>query len=362
MNGRRKPKEQAMQLILEKRSDRSLLMAFLSPLLAIALTLLLGGIIFWFRDIAPLHGLYVYFVEPLTDDWAREKLIVKATPLVLMGVGLAVCYIANVWNIGAEGQFVMGALFAGVVPVLLPSWQSFDVMVVMILLGVLGGVLWAIVPGALRVRYKANEILTSLMLVYVARLFFDYMVRGPLRDPLGMNFPKTVKFAGWQALPRWGDIHLGAAFAIIAVVVFAFVMWRMLKGFELQVMGAAPRAARFAGFSQNRIILFCFAISGGLAGLAGACDVMGVSRQLQTPYEPNYGFVAIIVAFLGRLNPVGALVAGLVLALSFIGGEAAQSTLHVSDKIARVFQGILLFFILACDTLILYRIRLVRRP
>jgi general nucleoside transport system permease protein len=350
-----------LRLILERRGDRSTAMAVLSPLLAILLTLIVGGIIFWFRDIDPLQGLYVYFVEPLTDDWAREKLIVKATPLILMGAGLAICYTANVWNIGAEGQFVMGALLAGAIPVMFPAWQSFSVLPVMLAVGIFGGLALAMIPAALRVRYKANEILTSLMLVYVARLFYDYCVRGPMRDPLGMNFPKTIKFTGWQALPRWGDIHLGAAFAIIAAMFLAFLMWRMIKGFELRVIGQAPRAARFAGFSENRAIYFCFAISGGLAGLAGACDVMGVGRQLQTPYEPNYGFVAIIVAFLGRLNPIGAIIAGLVLALSFIGGEAAQSTLHVSDKIARVFQGILLFFILACDTLILYRIKLLRR-
>jgi simple sugar transport system permease protein len=351
-----------MRLILEKRAERSWKMALLSPVIAIALTLLVGGIIFALRDVDPLHGLYVYFLEPLTDDWAREKLLVKAAPLVLIGAGLSVCYVANVWNIGAEGQFVMGALFAGVVPVMFSKWQGFEVMLVMLALGVLGGMVWGAIPAALRIRFRANEILTSLMLVYVARLIFDWLVRGPLRDPQGMNFPKTVRFAGWQRLPSFGDVHLGVLFALICALVLAFVMWRMLKGFELRALGSAPRAAKFAGFSEHRAIMFCFMVSGGLAGLAGACDVMGVSRQLQTPYEPNYGFVAIIVAFLGRLNPIGAVFAGLLLAMSFIGGEAAQVSLGMSDKISKVFQGILLFFVLACDTLILYRIKFQGRP
>jgi general nucleoside transport system permease protein len=346
-----------MRLILEKRAERSWKMAMLSPIVAIALTLLIGAIVFSLRGVDPLHGLYVYFAEPLTDAWSREKLIVKATPLVLMGAGLALCYTANIWNIGAEGQFVMGALFAGAVPVMFGSWQGPEVMFVMLALGAIGGMLWALVPAALRVKYRANEILTSLMLVYVARLIFDWLVRGAMRDPKGMNFPKTVRFAGWQKLPSWGDIHLGALLAVIAALALAFLMARMLKGFELRTLGSAPRAGRFAGFSADRAVYFCFAISGALAGLAGASDVMGVSKQLQTPYEPNYGFVAIIVAFLGRLNPIGAIFAGLLLALTFIGGEAAQVSLGVPDKIAKVFQGILLFFILACDTLILYRLK-----
>lgn len=346
-----------MRIILEKRAERSWKMALLSPVIAVVLTLIVGGLVFALRGVAPLHGLYVFFIEPLTDEWAREKLIVKATPLVLIAVGLAVCYSANVWNIGAEGQFVVGALFAGTVPVLFSGWQGPEVMVVMLAMGMIGGLLWALIPAYLRVKYRANEILTSLMLVYVARLVFDWLVRGILRDPNGHNFPKSVRFAGWQRLPSWGDVHLGAVFAVVAALALAFLLWKTLKGFELRTLGSAPRAGRFAGFSGDSAVYFCFCLSGAMAGLAGASDVMGVGHQLQTPYEPNYGFVAIIVAYLGRLNPIGAIVAGLLLALTFIGGEAAQVSLGVPDKIAKVFQGVLLFFVLASDTLILYRIR-----
>ncbi len=346
-----------MRLVLERRAEHSARMAVLSPLIALALTVLVGGLFFAARGLDPFGALYVYFIDPLTHDWAREQLIVKAAPLVLIGAGLAVCYTANVWNIGAEGQLVVGALLAGMIPVFFPAWQSPEVMVVMLLLGVLGGMAWAAIPAVLKNRFSANEILTSLMLVYVAQYLFDWLVRGPWRDPQGFNFPKTVNFDGWQLLPAWGGIHLGALLALIAALGLAVMMWRMLRGFELRVLGAAPRAGRFAGFSRERAVMFCFLLSGGLAGLAGAADVMGVSGQLQTPYAPNYGFVAIIVAFLGRLNPLGVILAGLLLALSYIGGENAQVALGISDKIAKVFQGILLFFILACDTLILYRIR-----
>lgn len=347
-----------MRLVLEKRPEHSVKMALLSPVIALCLTVIVGGVIFALRGLDPFEALYVYFIEPLTDPWSREQLIAKAAPLVLIGAGLAVCYAANVWNIGAEGQFIVGALLAGMIPVFFTSWQTPEVMVVMLALGVVGGMAWAAIPAMLKTRFSANEILTSLMLVYVAHYLFDWLVRGPWRDPQGFNFPKTVNFDGWQLLPRWGDIHLGALFGLVVALVLAVVMARTLKGFELQVLGAAPRAGRFAGFSGPRSVMFCFLLSGALAGLAGASDVMGTSGQLQTPYSPNYGFVAIIVAFLGRLNPLGVIVAGLLLALSFIGGESVQVSLGISDKIAKVFQGILLFFLLACDTLILYRVRI----
>jgi simple sugar transport system permease protein len=257
----------------------------------------------------------------------------------------------------------LGAIFGGAIPVFFPEWQSPLALVLMLLLGILGGMVWAAIPALLKVRYHANEILTSLMLVYVGQFVLDWLVRGPWRDPHGFNFPKTVGFTGWQLLPAYdGTVHLGALFALIAAMALAYVMGSMLKGFEIRVIGNAPRAGRFAGFSRNRTIVFCFLLSGGLAGLAGICEVASVVAQLQPQISPGYGFTAIIVAFLGRLNPLGVIIAGLVLALSYIGGEAAQVSLGVSDKIAKVFQGILLFFILGCDTLILYRFRLIGAP
>ncbi len=350
-----------MRLVLEKRNDRSVFFAFASPFLALFLMLVAGAIIFAARGISPIEGLYVYFIEPLTQLWSIEQLIVKAAPLVLIGVGLAVCYVANVWNIGAEGQLTVGAIVGGAAPVLFPGWQDPSVLVVMLVMGAAGGAIYGLIPALLKTRFNANEILTSLMLVYVAQLYLDWLVRGPWRDPGGFNFPVTKTFEGWQLLPTFGGtIHLGALLALLACVALGFVMAKTLKGFEIRVTGEAPRAGRFAGFSRDRMIVFCFLLSGGLAGLAGICEVASVVGKLQPQISPGYGFAAIIVAFLGRLNPVGVLFAGLLLALSYIGGEAAQVTLGISDKIARVFQGMLLFFILSCDTLILYRFKIER--
>ena len=350
-----------MRIELEKRAERSSTMAIASPILAIALTLVTGGLIFAAAGVPPLKGLYVYFVEPLTTLWSIEELIVKATPLALIGVGLSVAYRANVWNIGAEGQFTIGALVGSAIPILANGWQSPLTLVAMLVLGILGGVVWGLIPALLKVKAGANEILTSLMLVYVSQLLLDWLVRGPWRDPKGFNFPKSVAFEDWQTLPMLGGgrVHMGAVVALVVAVALAIMMTRMLKGFEIRVMGQAPRAGRFAGFSAEKNVLFAFALSGGLAGLAGIMEVMATVGQLQPGISPGYGFTAIIVAFLGRLNPIGVVFAALLLAISYLGGEAAQVGLGISDKVARVFQGILLFYVLACDTLILYRIRLV---
>jgi simple sugar transport system permease protein len=349
-----------MRLELIKRPERSTLWAVLSPILAITLTVLTGAAIFAATGVPVLDGLYVFFIEPLSSAWSLQELVTKATPLALIGAGLAVAYRANVWNIGAEGQLTVGAILGSIPPVYFNAWQSPLTLVTMLALGALGGMLFALIPAYLRIRFRTNEILVSLMLVYVAQLLLDWLVRGPWRDPQGFNFPKTVAFEDWQTLPTlFGtDINLGAPLALAVAIGLAAMMGLTLKGYEVKVVGAAPRAGRFAGFSSDAMIVFVFALSGALAGLAGILEVMGKVGHLQPTISPGYGFTAIIVAFLGRLDPLGAVVAATALAISYLGGEAAQVSLGLSDKAARVFQGVLLFYILACDTLILYRIRL----
>ena len=352
-----------MKLWLELRPEQSRAMSVVSPLIAIALTVIAGGIIFAASGLDPFRALFIYFVEPVTSLWSIEELVVKTAPLVLIGVGLAVCFRANLWNIGAEGQLTAGAIAGAAVPILATEWDSFLVLPAMLLFGVLGGMAWAAVPALLRNRFGVNEILTSLMLVYVAQLLLDWLVRGPWRDPGGYNFPESIEFQDWALLPTLGAgrVHLGALLALIAVVVLFVFMSRTLKGFEIRVSGEAPRAGSFGGFSRPRTVWWCFALSGGLAGLAGICEVAGPVGQLQPSISPGYGFTAIIVAFLGRLNPIVVLLAGLVLGISYLGGEAAQIVLGVSGKTTQVFQGMLLFFILACDTLIRYRVRVAWR-
>jgi ABC-type uncharacterized transport system permease subunit len=353
-----------MQLVLEKRPERSAAIAVASPLLAIALTLITIAVLFAIIGKDPLAALYVYFIKPLTDSYSLQEIAVKASPLVMIAVGLALCYTANIWNIGAEGQFVVGAVTGSWLAVVTNgTGVGHWVLPVMLLLGALGGALYALIPALCRVYFGASEILTSLMLVYVADLGMDYLVRGPWRDPHGLNFPTTADFDPVATVPsliEGGRLHAGALVALIMVVLTAVLLGRTIVGFEIRLVGAALRAARFSGFNADRLILFTFAVSGALAGLAGIIEVAGPIGHLQPGISPGYGFTAIIVAFLGRLNPVGILVAGLFLALTFIGGEEAQIALKVPLDLTKVFQGILLFYVLACDSLIIYRVRLLR--
>lgn len=352
-----------MRIELARRPQPSTLFSALSPFLALILTMIFGAIAFAFMGKDPLHALYVFFVEPLFDIWSWHELLVKAAPLILIAVGLCLCYLSNNWNIGAEGQFIAGAIAGSALPVLFPDFQSWAVLPLMMLMGMAGGAAYAAIPALLKVRFNTNEILTSLMLVYVAQLFLDWLVRGPWRNPEGYNFPETRQFNDAAILPEiWsasGRAHWGFVFALVAAVAVWFLLSRTLKGFEIKMIGQSPRAGRFAGFSAGKLTFFVFAVSGALSGLAGIAETSGAIGQLRPVISPGYGFTAIIVAFLGRLNPLGTIAAGLVLALSYLGGEAAQVSIGISEKSARVFQGMILFFVLACDTLIHYRIRLV---
>ncbi len=347
---------------LEKRPEPSSFWSFAAPPLAIALALLAGALMFALLGHDPLRALHVYFLEPLSTFWSLEELMVKAAPLVLIGLGLALAYRANVWNIGAEGQLVMGAIAGSLVPVLLPGWNDPLALVAMLALAMAGGAAWAAIPAILKNRFNTNEILTSLMLVYVAGLFLDWLVRGPWRDPAGFNFPKSAAFEGWHLLPSLsGRMHLGLLLALLAIV----FMWLLLEhsrfGFAVRTQGVAPRAARFAGFSARGITLGVMLVSGALAGLAGMGEVAGAIGHLQPAISPGYGFAAIIVAVLGRLSPLGVLFAGLLLALTYLGGEAVQLELNIPAKVAQTFQGMLLFFILAAEALVHYRIVWRRR-
>ena len=354
-----------MQLVLERRAERSAFIAVASPLIAIVLSLITIAIVFAILGKNPFEALYVYLVQPLTDPFSLQEIAVKATPLVMIAVGLALCYIANIWNIGAEGQFIVGAVCGSWLAV---RTNGTDVgpwlLPVMLILGALGGALYALIPAICRVYFGASEILTSLMLVYVANFGMDYLVRGPWRDPQGLNFPTTAAFDPVASVPTLfegaGRLHAGSIIALVVVMLAAVLLGRMIMGFEIRLVGAAPRAARFSGFNADRLVLFTFAVSGALAGLAGIIEVAGPIGHLDPGVSSGYGFTAIIVAFLGRLNPIGILVAGLFLALTFIGGEGAQISLKVPLDLTKVFQGILLFYVLACDSLIVYRARLIR--
>jgi general nucleoside transport system permease protein len=355
-------------LRLEARPQPSRLMSLASPLLALALTVLIGVLLFSLLGKDPLRGLQIFFVEPVKSLYALSELSIKATPLILIALGLAVCFRANVWNIGAEGQFVIGALAAGGVAMQagpetawLASWGK-GIVVPILLAGVLGGMAWAAVVALLRDRFNASEILVSLMLVYVAVLGLSYLVYGPWKDPRGYNFPQSISFLPETRVPRLVDglrANIGVLLALALVGVFWAFLFRSYRGFALQVGGLAPQAARYAGFSSRGALWTALGVSGGMAGLAGALEVAGPLGQL-TPYVPaGYGFAAIIVAYVGRLHPVGIVFSGVLMSMFYIGGELAQSRMGLPKSLTGVFQGLLLFTLLACDALIHFRVRWV---
>lgn len=351
-------------LRLEPRPQPSRAWSYASPLLALAITVVIGTLLFVALGKDPVRGLQVFFWEPISSAYALSELMIKATPLMIIALGLALCFRSNVWNIGAEGQFVIGAVFAAGVALMVDrSWGWLAVPAVLVA-GVVGGMLWAGVTALLRDRFNANEILVSLMLVYVAIQILNYMVFGPWKDPAGFNMPHTPRFDAAARIPRLFDtfrVNIGVVIALVGVAMMWLFMFRTYAGYGQQVGGLAPAAARYAGFSSRGALWVALLVSGGTAGLAGALEVAGPIGQL-TPHVPvGYGFAAIIVAFVGRLHPVGIVFSAVLMSMFYIGGELAQSRLGLPKSINGVFQGLLLFTLLACDTLIQYRVVLGRR-
>jgi simple sugar transport system permease protein len=329
-------------LRLEVRPQPSARWGYASPLLALAITVVIGVILFALLGKDPVRGLQVFFWEPLKSTYALSELMVKATPLLIIALGLAVCFRSNVWNIGAEGQFVIGAVFAAGVALLAGPDTGRWIVVAILLAGVVGGMFWAGITALLRDRFNANEILVSLMLVYVAIQVLNFLVYGPWKDPLGYNFPQTKTFDAVTQIPKLmqgSRVNVGLLLALAGVAAVWVFLFRT-----------------YAGFSSRKALWIALLTSGGTAGLAGALEVAGPIGQL-TPYVPaGYGFAAIIVAYVGRLHPVGIVFSAILMSMFYIGGELAQSRMGLPKSITGVFQGLLLFALLACDTLIAYRV------
>ena len=340
-----------------------------SPLLALAITVIVGLAIFSGLGKDPLQGLLVLFWEPIKSSYALGELMVKATPLLIIALGLSVCFRSNVWNIGAEGQFVMGAIFAGGMALSVGPAGSANagfgnalgmgIIPAILLAGVLGGMFWAGITAFLRDRFNANEILVSLMLVYIAVLTLNFMVHGPWKDPLGYNFPQSKMFEAVTQMPKLlsgSRVNIGLVLGLLGAGFLWLFLFRTKAGFAQTVGGLAPAAAAYGGFSSRKALWTALLVSGGAAGLAGALEVAGPIGQL-TPYIPaGYGFAAIIVAFVGRLHPLGMVLSAILMSMFYIGGELAQSRLGIPKSVTGVFQGLLLFALLACDTLIAYKI------
>lgn len=338
-------------------------MVYFTPVIALALTVITGMFVFSFMGVDPVEALRNFFIVPISDSYGMSELMVKATPLILCAIGLSVGFRANVWNIGAEGQLTLGAIFGGGLFVYLHDVESGLLLPGMIILGAIGGALWAAIPAFLKTRFNANEILTSLMLVYVATLLLSVLIHGPWRDPDGFNFPESRLFSDSATMPiimEGTRMHFGSILTLLAVLGTWLMLAKTLVGFQVKVIGAAPKAGGYAGFSQKKIIWFSLLFGGAMAGIAGVSEVSGPIGQLLPSISPGYGFTAIIVAFLGRLHPVGIIFAGLLMALTYLGGETAQINLGLPVAVTGVFQGMILFYLLAADVLVNYRFELNR--
>ena len=347
-------------LRLEARAESSKLMSYASPLIAIVLMLFGGLLLFTFLGKDPVEGFKIFFINPVRDTYGVAELFLKATPLMLVAIGLAIGFRANVWNIGAEGQYIMGGAAASAVAVYFYESDSVFVLVAMVIAGGIGGMLWASVPAFLKTRFNTNEILVSLMLVYVAQLMVSWLVHGPMMDPDGFNFPQSRMFEESALLPMLVEgTRLNAAFlfAMSALLVGYVFMNRSFLGFQMQVAGNAKDAARYAGFSAKRMIWIGLLSGGCMAGFAGMSEVSGPMGQLTEHVSNNYGFAAIIVAFVARLNPIGIFFASLLMALLYLGGEQAQQYMNLPSSISNVFQGMLLMFLLGSDVFINYRLK-----
>ena len=349
-------------LKIEARGYESKFWRYASPILALLLTGATSGLIFVAMGRPAGLTVYTFLIAPLLQQDGFQALVVKAAPLIMMGVGLSLAYRANVWNIGTDGQFTLGAICGGGVALAFPDAPAWALFPTMLVVGTLGGMASGGLVAWLRIRFNANEILTSLMFAYITQYLLVYLVTGPWRDPEGFGFPQTALFSDNALAPRLiedSNVHIGVVLAPLIAIGLRLMLEKTLLGYQFRVLGQATRAARFAGFSENRLVWIAMLISGGLAGMAGLLEATGTLGQLTTTLSPGYGFTAIIVAFLGRLNPLGVIPAGLLLALTYLGGDAEQIKLGLTNAVTGIFQGILLFYLLGCDILLLNRFRWV---
>ena len=341
------------------RAQSSNIMNIFAPIIAVILTLITGSIIFSIMGFNAFFALHTFFISPISTTYGISELLVKATPLALIATGLAFCFKNNIYNIGAEGQLTMGAIFGGGIGIYFHDTNSFWLLPLMIIGGAIGGSLWAMIPALLKNKFNTNEILTSLMLVYVALFILDFLVVGPWRDPEGYSFPKTRHFSDSGRMPLLFEglrIHIGLIITLILIFISWFVFAKTIFGFQLKVSGFSPIAARYAGFNQKILIYLAFGICGAFAGIAGLAEVSGPIGLIYRDISPNYGFTAIIVAFLGRLHPLGIIFASLIIALTYLGAEDAQLFMQVPAAVGFLFQGLVLFYLLGADFLVKYKL------
>lgn len=350
-----------MKLTLERKRSRSSAATLIALLLSVLAALIAGGALLLIVGANPLQAYGEMFRGAFGDDFALTQTLLKATPLLFTGLSVTLALRSGFWNIGAEGQLLMGAFAAtGIALFWTDSLPTFLVIPAVIIAGFVGGALWGLLSAALKVWLGVNEIVTTLMLNYTAIEWIEFLYFSAWRNPRGFGFPGTAEFPREAWLPPLsGRLHIGFAIALIACVLVWLLLARTKWGYELRVMGASLPAARYSGIRLIRNMLLVVMISGGIAGLAGMSEVAGISHRLQNGLAVGYGYTGLIVAFLARLNPLSAIVSAIFLAGLTVGSEQLQLTMNLPASFALILQGTILLLVVAGEVLTHYRIRLL---
>lgn len=351
-----------MRVVFEKRKTLSRRALFLVPVASFLISLLLTAILLAVFKANPFVTFAAMFKGAFGSGPNFTETLVKAIPLMLTGLGVLIAFRLKFWNIGAEGQLTLGGIAASWVALFgSPYLAPWMVLPVAILMGMLAGAIWAGIPALLKVRLKVDEVLTTLMLNYVAILLAEHLYYGPWRDPQGFGFPGTPPFPDSAWLPRIaGRAHLGLIFACVLAFVIWFILTRTRWGFELQVIGNNPAAAQTQGIKIALNIMIALLLAGAFAGLAGACEVTAISRRLQQGLSIGYGYTAIIVAWLAQLNPLAAVFVAILIAALLVGGDQVQMMMGLPAAMGLVVQGMLLFPLLAGSLFTEYKLRFIK--
>jgi len=349
-----------MKIKVQKSLAPNLTSQILVPIFAVLASLFFCAIFFYLTGKDPIEVYSAMFSGALGSEYGISETFVKMIPLALCGLGVAVAFRMHLWNIGAEGQFYMGACAATWVTLSFPTLPFFLMIPAMIIMGAIAGGLWGLLAGWFKVKWQVDEIISTLMMNYIGILWVDFLVYGAWRDPEGKNFPLTAAFPAAAMLPTFGSlrVHYGIFFVFILALIFWLVFKKSKWGYETLIIGSNPIAAKYAGINIRSNILLAMFISGALCGIAGMVEVSGVVGKLQPGISPGYGYTAIIVAWLARLHPLAIVGVAFLFAIIHVGGFMLQ-TMGMPSATATMLQGAMLFFVVGADILTKYEIKFI---
>ncbi len=351
-----------MKIVITKRKDVSVAFKIYATIFSIILSLFIAGLFLLIVKVNPIDAYKDILIESLGSFYGLSETLVKTTPLIFCGLGVALAFRMNLWNIGAEGQLYMGAIASTYIALYSGIQSHWLMMIMMFIAAVIAGGLWATVSGFLKARFNVNEVIMTLLMNYIAILFANYLIYGPWKDPNGLNFPLTAQFAD---VARFSDyfntrLHTGFFLAIILAFILFFLIEKTTWGFEVKVVGDNKAAAKYAGMSIGKTIVLVMFISGALAGLAGFSEVAGVQHRLQHGLSMGYGYTAIIIAWLAKRSAFGVILVSFLMGILVVGGDALQIYYQLPVAMLYVFQGLILFFLLASEFFINNTVRIKR--